>query len=316
MDQYPAAAGVGIHPTAEMEMAIDHQARKPSVALSHVTDDKPIVQERTWGLAARVDDTVTFEEYRFWAKIEREIEREENIRFRAEHGSTPLWSLIKGKFSAEGRAQQAREKEERAMALQSSLETAPRASITNEKGAVGAVTPASSEKSPDPLRATDAEWRTAARAMRTASWGQMFFLITTDILGWSGAPFVFASVGYGAGVALYVIFGIFASFSGWAIWKVYLDLDSSRFPMCSFGDPFFRLFGKKSRHFINVAQSLQQFLTVAVLILSKSTNIAQISHGDICFSGVMIIVLAIGMIFGMIRSLKKIGWLSNAAVFM
>lgn len=116
--------------------------------------------------------------------------------------------------------------------------------------------------------------------------------------------------------ALYIIFGIFATFSGWAIWKVYLELDSSRYPMCSYGDPFFRLFGKKSRHFINVAQSLQQFMTVAVLILSKSTNIAQISKGKICYSGVMVLVMGIGMISGIIRSLKKIGWLSNAAVFM
>jgi hypothetical protein len=46
--------------------------------------------------------------------------------------------------------------------------------------------------------------------------------------------------------------------------------------MMSYGDPFFRLFGKKSRHFINVAQCLQQFLTVAVLILSKTTNISQV----------------------------------------
>lgn len=86
--------------------------------------------------------------------------------------------------------------------------------------------------------------------------------------------------------------------------------------MMSYGDPFFRLFGKKSRHFINVAQSLQQFLTVAVLILSKTTNISQISKGKVCFSGMMCVVLAIGMISGIIRSLTKIGWLSNAAVFM
>ena len=130
------------------------------------------------------------------------------------------------------------------------------------------------------------------------------------------SSFVFSSVGYGAGVALYIIFGIFATFSGWAIWKVYLDLDSSRYPMMSYGDPFFRLFGKRSRHFINVAQSLQQFLTVAVLILSKSTNIAQISKGHVCFSAIMVIILGIGMLSGIIRSLAKIGWLSNAAVFM
>ena len=86
--------------------------------------------------------------------------------------------------------------------------------------------------------------------------------------------------------------------------------------MCSYGDPFFRLFGKKSRHCINFAQALQQFLTVAVLIMSKSLNISQIAHSSLCFSGVMVLVMGIGMISGIIRSLKKIGWLSNAAVFM
>lgn len=86
--------------------------------------------------------------------------------------------------------------------------------------------------------------------------------------------------------------------------------------MMSFGDPFFRMFGKKARHFINVAQSLQQFMTVAILILSKSLNIDQLAHSSLCFSGVMVLVMGIGMVSGIIRSLKKIGWLSQAAVFM
>lgn len=34
---------------------------------------------------------------------------------------------------------------------------------------------------------TDHEWRQASRACRTASWGTIFFLITTDILGPTGA---------------------------------------------------------------------------------------------------------------------------------
>ncbi|KAM0719427.1 hypothetical protein Q7P37_005332 [Cladosporium fusiforme] len=307
MDTLPAAT-LG-HATDEMEMAIDAQTRKSSIAL----DEKPVVQERVWGLAARVDETVTFEEYAFWAKIEREMEREQEIKFRAEHGNRPLLDSIKAKFTSEGRARSKREKEERSMALQASVETTV-VPVAGEKS-TGQVT-TSSETNSDDLRPTDAEWRTAARAMRTASWGQMFFLITTDILGWSGAPFVFSSVGYGTGVALYIIFGVFASFSGWALWKIFLDLDSSRYPMCSYGDPFLRLFGKRSRHFINVAQCLQQFLTVAVLIMSKSLNISQISHGKLCFSGVMVLVMGIGMISGVIRSLSKIGWLSNASVFL
>jgi hypothetical protein len=39
-----------------------------------------------------------------------------------------------------------------------------------------------------PGAVTPEEWKTAARALRTSSWGTIFFLITTDILGWSTTP--------------------------------------------------------------------------------------------------------------------------------
>jgi hypothetical protein len=44
----------------------------------------------------------------------------------------------------------------------------------------------SKEVSPD--RVSDDEWATASRAMRTASWLAVFYLITTDILGPYGVP--------------------------------------------------------------------------------------------------------------------------------
>ncbi len=37
---------------------------------------------------------------------------------------------------------------------------------------------------------TDAEWKEASRAMRTAGWGGVFYLIVTEILGPSSAPYV------------------------------------------------------------------------------------------------------------------------------
>lgn len=40
----------------------------------------------------------------------------------------------------------------------------------------------------DASTVTDLEWKQASRAARTASWGNIFFLITTDILGPSAAP--------------------------------------------------------------------------------------------------------------------------------
>ncbi|KAK5173872.1 uncharacterized protein LTR77_002553 [Saxophila tyrrhenica] len=354
MEQFGGAAQFGSMQNDEMEVVKDTEMRRASAV--SVSDEKPAVMERVWGYAARVDPTVTVEEYMYWAKIEREMEAEETKTLQAENGKYPFLSLMKSQMSADGRAQHKAEKQKRADMLRSAVEASADGKPFPEKsGSISVATPEH-----DPLKVSDAEWRTAARAMRTASWGmyqihgqdptisetlanpsalllagQMFFLITTDILGWSGAPFVFASVGYGAGVALYVIFGAAATFSGWAIWKVYMDLDSSRYPMQSFGDPFFRmistelyyrpfalltlpagLFGAKARHFINVAQSLQQFLTVAVLVLSKSNNISQLSHNSICYVAVMLIVMGIGMLSGIIRSLQKIGWLSYTAVFM
>ena len=65
-----------------------------------------------------------------------------------------------------------------------------------------------------------------------------------------------------------------------------------------------------------VAQSLQQFLTVSILIFSKSLNIEQIAHEGLCFVAMMVVIMAVGMLGGFIRSLRKIGFIANAAVWM
>jgi len=44
---------------------------------------------------------------------------------------------------------------------------------------------------------SDDEWTNANRALRTASWGAIFYLITTDILGPFALPYAFASMGWG-----------------------------------------------------------------------------------------------------------------------
>lgn len=127
--------------------------------------------------------------------------------------------------------------------------------------------------------------------------------------------FVFASVGYGTGVALYVVFGIAATVSGFMLWKVFTTMDSSRYPMLSYGDLFFRVFGPKTRHFINITQSIQQFCTVMVLILSKGRTISQLAGPELCFIACMTIIMGCGMVFGSIRSLQRLGWLCNISVW-
>ena len=44
---------------------------------------------------------------------------------------------------------------------------------------------------------TEEEWTNASRAIRTATAGAVFFLITTDILGPFGLPYAFATTGWG-----------------------------------------------------------------------------------------------------------------------
>lgn len=86
--------------------------------------------------------------------------------------------------------------------------------------------------------------------------------------------------------------------------------------MLSFGDTYFRVYGSMSRHFINVTQALQQFMTVAVLILALGTTIGQVNGEHICFIACMIIVMVLGMVLGSIRSLQRLGWLCNLSVWL
>ncbi|PYI01606.1 transmembrane amino acid transporter family protein [Aspergillus sclerotiicarbonarius CBS 121057] len=259
---------------------------------------------RADGALARLDPSVTLEEYMYWANIEREMEEEENRQYVEERGPLTVGKVIKGRFSKGVHHENEKKKhKEDDTALQVS---------GNEKSPEGKEgTPSDSS-----LAVSDEEWRTAARALRTASWGTIFYLITTDVLGWANAPFVFASVGYGPAVALFIVFGCFAGFSGWILWKVFLELDSTRYPLINFGDTYYRVFGPWARHLVNVGQSLQLLMSVSVLILGNGQTLSQLANNDLCFVVCMVIMMIIGMVFGSIRSLQRLGWLTNAAVWL
>lgn len=159
-----ASAGMpGIEPIAEPPLHnIEHDVSKPEI------------MERIWGLDARVDGTVTFEEYAYWAKIERADELERNRLYVEKRGPLSVTKVIKNRFSKGIHHDEKKERERAAQIITN----------TDEKTGVVSV----SDNSPSPLSVTEEEWRTAARALKTASWGTVFFLITTDILGWGSCP--------------------------------------------------------------------------------------------------------------------------------
>lgn len=125
---------------------------------------------KIYGIGARVTPGVTFEEYRHWAQIERAEEEENNRQYVAERGPMTFTKVIKNRFS-KGVHHDNAKKADREAALQGSA----------EKGSAPVTKPGAP---------TQEEWKTAARALRTASWGTIFFLVTTDILGWSSFPYV------------------------------------------------------------------------------------------------------------------------------
>ncbi|GAQ35564.1 hypothetical protein AtubIFM54640_007963 [Aspergillus tubingensis] len=253
---------------------------------------------RADGARARLDPNVTLEEYMYWANIERQLEEEENRQYVLERGPLTVGKVIQNRFSKGVHHDHDKK----------GAHNSPQ--IDGEKGMV-ASTPSDSS-----LAVTDEEWRNASRALRTASWGTVFYLITTDVLGWANAPFVFASVGYGPAVALFIVFGCFAGFSGWILWKVFLELDSTRYPLINFGDTYYRVFGAWSRHVVNIGQSLQLLMSVSVLVLGNGQILSQLSNESVCFVACMIIMMVIGMVCGSIRSLQRLGWLTNAAVWL
>lgn len=156
----------------------------------HVYDTKEQeIRQRNWGLTARVDPSVTFEEYQYWAKIERADEMERNRTYIEQRGPRTFGSVIKGRFSKGIHYDNAKKMEQEMTVATASNDpdsVAPASSDPDSKG--GVVAGGQPPQYENSMRVTDEEWKQAARALKTASWGTIFFLITTDILGWSTTP--------------------------------------------------------------------------------------------------------------------------------
>lgn len=163
---------------------------------------------------------------------------------------------------------------------------------------------------------SDEEWVRASRAARTATWGAIFYLITTDILGPWTAPWAFSQMGYGPGVVLYTVFGVLAWYSGWQLYRMFLQMDSDRYPLKGYGDIAFRIFGTWARHTVNILQSFQFFLNVALIIIGSGMSISQMSKESLCFIICVLVSMLAGWLIGQIRTLQRFGWVANLAVWL
>nr|GAT43606.1 predicted protein [Mycena chlorophos] len=160
------------------------------------------------------------------------------------------------------------------------------------------------------------EREAAARALRLASWSSVFFLITTDILGPFNAPYAISQTGWVPGIILYFFMGAIAAYTGLILWRLYIRLDSNRYPIRSYGDIMHRIYGTTARRIANVMQSIQLIIVVGIICLANGQSVSQIAKGHICFSLAIIIWAIFGCVIGQIRTLRNYGWLANVAVWI
>jgi len=152
--------------------------------------------------------------------------------------------------------------------------------------------------------------------LRLANWASIFYLITTDILGPFNAPFAISQVGWVPGIVLYFVMGVMALYTGLILWRLYVRLDSVRYPLKTYGDIAERIFGRTARHICNILQSLQLLVNVGTIILSNGQALSQVSKFKLCFAICILIWMIVGLVIGQIRTLKNYGWLANSAVWI
>lgn len=158
-------------------------------------------------------------------------------------------------------------------------------------------------------------------AIRRASKYSVFFLITTDILGPSNAPYAMMELGLVPGIILYVAFGVFAMIGGKLLNWVFCRLDSDNFPLRTFADLATRIIGPWSRFFVAGLQFIQMILNVGIIVLTTGQALAQCIKSTaedpkLCFTVQVLVWALLGMVIGQIRSLKDFSHLANSAVWM
>lgn len=253
-----------------------------------------------------LDSSISFENYHYWANRSRAFEkhiRTDNVGY-AQLGNLILGRKVKNEAPAVDTTEIVHTDEKKDISSDGNGDN-------NTNGAKGGWAHG----------ITESEWEQAQRATRTATWGSIFYLITTDILGPFNVPWAIAQMGYGPGFALYTVFGALAYYSGMQLWKIFVGLDSTRYPMRNYGDVAFRIYGNWARVGVNFLQSFQFFLNVALIITSSAQGLAQMAagangNGFLCFVVAEVIFMLLGFLLGQIRTLQRLSWLSNVAVWL
>ena len=199
-------------------------------------------------------NSASFEEYIYWAKIQRE--EEEELYRHGIRGSNPGLDHVAAVFQGKNPLKVSPH------SIAAHSNKSPSIDSDGEKGNGSA----SHKNELELLTATkqfqglpmeEAAKLDARRNLRLAGAATITFLITTDILGPNAAPYAMSQTGFATGNILYFIMGCFAAYAALLLMQIFGALDSARFPVKTYSDLAERLLGKWARHIVTLLQSIQ-----------------------------------------------------------
>ncbi|OJJ48035.1 hypothetical protein ASPZODRAFT_141579 [Penicilliopsis zonata CBS 506.65] len=164
------------------------------------------------------------------------------------------------------------------------------------------------------MHISDEEWANASRAVRTASAGAVFYLITTDILGPFSLPYALATTGWGFSFQAWLrhvhcVWSHGRIYSGYLLWSAFMGLDSHEFPLNNYGDIAFRVYGHTVRHVFNFLQVIQLIFMVSAIIISNGQALSEAAKFNLCYAVCCLVWALIGFFLGQIRTLRQFSWL-------
>ena len=150
---------------------------------------------------------------------------------------------------------------------------------------------------------------------RATTWLTTFYLLTTDVLGPSSAPWSTSKFGFVPGTILFVSIGLLAGYSSVLLWKMFLRLDSTQNPLRTWRDIGDRLCGPQLGNLITFMQSTQMFLGVAIVLLGNAQSLSQIIKFKLCFVVILLLLTLLGAIIGCIRTFRRLSLLAMFSVY-
>lgn len=161
------------------------------------------------------------------------------------------------------------------------------------------------------------------QVLKTATWLSTFFLITTDVLGPSVAPWAMSLLGYVPGSLVMFSLGVVATYASLVLLNLFIKLDTPETPIRTFSDLTERIFshygytiGRISRHVSSFLQGLQLLMAVSILIFGSGAVLSQLVNFNLCFVICTVIIAIVGNVGGLIKSFQRLSILANFSVWM